>query len=104
MAGSCTCKFRKDPDRRDGDRRLLGGTATNSWYTASERRTRKGVRSVRSKENVVPKCPDHRIATSRAAIAEANSDIGTEQGSKLGTCRRDIVFTVDREADGLVVG
>jgi hypothetical protein len=34
----CTCKFRKHPDRRDADRRLLGEVITTRWYPGSERR------------------------------------------------------------------
>jgi hypothetical protein len=42
---SCTCKFRKHADRRDGDRRLLGMAETNRWYAGGERRNRGGRRT-----------------------------------------------------------
>ena len=42
---SCSCKFRKHADRRDGDRRLLGMAETNRWYAGGERRNRGGRRS-----------------------------------------------------------
>lgn len=42
---ACSCKFRKHPDRRDGDRRLLGMSETNRWYAGGERRNRGGRRS-----------------------------------------------------------
>jgi hypothetical protein len=42
---SCSCKFRKHADRRDGDRRLLGMSETNRWYAGGERRNRGGRRS-----------------------------------------------------------
>jgi hypothetical protein len=42
---TCSCKFRKHADRRDGDRRLLGMTETNRWFAGSERRNRGGRRS-----------------------------------------------------------
>lgn len=41
MPTSCSCKFRKDADRRDSDRRLLGATETNRWFAGAE--SRKGV-------------------------------------------------------------
>jgi hypothetical protein len=41
MGSNCTCKFIKHTDRRDGDRRLLGCTSTNQWFTGSERRKRR---------------------------------------------------------------
>lgn len=42
---NCSCKFIKHTDRRDGDRRLLGGKATNQWFTGSERRKHQGRRA-----------------------------------------------------------
>ncbi len=47
MQAGCTCRFRKVSDRRDGDRRLFGGTGTNRWYTGNESRQRQGRRSTR---------------------------------------------------------
>jgi hypothetical protein len=38
MPKSCNCKFRKLPDRRDGDRRLFGETETSRWFAGIERR------------------------------------------------------------------
>jgi hypothetical protein len=48
MPANCSCKFRKDSDRRDGERRLLGTSETSRWYTGAEKRKR-GVR--RSKKD-----------------------------------------------------
>ena len=45
MPTNCSCKFRKDADRRDGDRRLLGATETNRWFAGPESRKREGRRS-----------------------------------------------------------
>jgi hypothetical protein len=45
MGSTCSCKFIKHTDRRDGDRRLLGGNATNQWFTGSERRNHRGRRT-----------------------------------------------------------
>jgi hypothetical protein len=44
MPANCSCKFRKDADRRDGDRRLLGSTETNRWFAGPESRKRGGRR------------------------------------------------------------
>jgi hypothetical protein len=48
MPTNCSCKFRKDADRRDGDRRLLGGTATNGWFADPQRRKHGGRRSTKN--------------------------------------------------------
>jgi hypothetical protein len=45
LGSTCSCKFIKHTDRRDGDRRLLGGNATNQWFTGSERRKQRGRRA-----------------------------------------------------------
>lgn len=45
MPANCSCKFRKNADRRDSDRRLLGATETNRWYAGTENRKRGGRRS-----------------------------------------------------------
>ena len=45
MRSNCSCKFIKHSDRRDGDRRLLGGKATNQWFTGDERRNQQGRRA-----------------------------------------------------------
>ena len=45
MGSTCSCKFIKHADRRDGDRRLLGGNTTNQWYNAGERRKHRGRRA-----------------------------------------------------------
>jgi hypothetical protein len=45
MPTNCSCKFRKNSDRRDGDRRLLGETETNRWFSGPESRKRGGRRS-----------------------------------------------------------
>jgi len=36
--GACRCRFRKMPDRRNGDRRAFGGTEGRMWYTGKESR------------------------------------------------------------------
>ncbi|MGH8230509.1 MAG: hypothetical protein ACRESY_01665 [Steroidobacteraceae bacterium] len=41
----CTCKYRKHADRRNDDRRLLGGTHCAAWYAGSERRARRSRRT-----------------------------------------------------------
>jgi hypothetical protein len=38
MPANCSCKFRKNADRRDSDRRLLGTTETNRWFAGPESR------------------------------------------------------------------
>jgi len=45
MPTNCSCKFRKDADRRDSDRRLLGATEANRWFAGPESRKRGGRRS-----------------------------------------------------------
>jgi hypothetical protein len=45
MPTNCSCKFRKDADRRDSDRRLLGATETNRWFGGAESRMRGSRRS-----------------------------------------------------------
>jgi hypothetical protein len=45
MPTNCSCKFRKNADRRDGDRRLFGATETNRWFGGLESRRRGGRRS-----------------------------------------------------------
>jgi hypothetical protein len=44
MATNCSCKFRKNADRRDGDRRLFGATETNRWFAGVDGRTHRGRR------------------------------------------------------------
>jgi len=34
----CSCKYRKKVDRREGDRRLFGPTATNRWFPGPDNR------------------------------------------------------------------
>jgi hypothetical protein len=46
MPTNCSCRFRKNADRRDSDRRLFGATETNRWFAGVESRTRGGRRSV----------------------------------------------------------
>jgi hypothetical protein len=41
----CSCKFRKNADRRDSDRRLFGAAETNRWFAGRECRRRGGRRS-----------------------------------------------------------
>jgi hypothetical protein len=38
MPMNCSCKFRKDSDRRDGDRRMFGEVETNRWFAGPEAR------------------------------------------------------------------
>jgi hypothetical protein len=45
MPTNCSCKFRKNADRRDGDRRLFGTTETNRWFAGLDSRKRGGRRS-----------------------------------------------------------
>jgi hypothetical protein len=45
MPTTCACKFRKDADRRDSDRRLFGATETNRWFIGAESRKRVSRRS-----------------------------------------------------------
>jgi hypothetical protein len=45
MPTNCSCKFRKDTDRRDSDRRLFGATETNRWFAGPESRKSGGRRS-----------------------------------------------------------
>ena len=45
MPAKCSCKFRKNADRRDSDRRLFGATETNRWFAGVETRKRGGRRS-----------------------------------------------------------
>ncbi len=42
---NCSCKFRKNSDRRDSDRRLFGATETNRWFAGHESRQNAGRRS-----------------------------------------------------------
>jgi hypothetical protein len=46
MRTGCSCRFRKDADRRDSDRRLLGGMETNRWFAGPENRKRGGRRAI----------------------------------------------------------
>jgi len=45
MPAHCSCRFRKNADRRDGDRRLFGATETNRWFAGLESRRREARRS-----------------------------------------------------------
>jgi hypothetical protein len=38
MPTSCSCKFRKNIDRREGDRRLFGAIETNRWFAGRDNR------------------------------------------------------------------
>ena len=46
MPTDCSCKFRKNADRRDSDRRLFGATETNRWFAGPDIRKRGGRRSM----------------------------------------------------------
>ena len=41
MPTTCSCKFRKNADRRDRDRRLFGATEINRWFVGVESRRRE---------------------------------------------------------------
>ena len=45
MPTKCTCKFLKNADRRDTDRRLFGTAETNRWFAGVDSRTLSGRRS-----------------------------------------------------------
>jgi hypothetical protein len=45
MPANCSCKFRKNADRRDSDRRLFGSTETNRWFAGVDSRARGSRRS-----------------------------------------------------------
>jgi hypothetical protein len=45
MPTKCSCKFRKNADRRDSDRRLFGAMGTDRWFAGVDTRTRRGRRS-----------------------------------------------------------
>lgn len=45
MPEACKCRFRKIPDRRGSDRRLLGGITTHRWYGGIENRHTGGRRN-----------------------------------------------------------
>jgi hypothetical protein len=38
MPASCSCKFRKNVDRREGDRRLFGAAETGRWFAGRDNR------------------------------------------------------------------
>ena len=40
MPSNCSCKFRKNVDRRESDRRLFGATETNRWFAGPDNRKR----------------------------------------------------------------
>ncbi|HTV78657.1 MAG TPA: hypothetical protein VMF03_10385 [Steroidobacteraceae bacterium] len=39
MPAQCACRFKKVPDRRDGDRRQIGITETGRWFSGAEKRS-----------------------------------------------------------------
>lgn len=41
----CSCRYLKNADRRDSDRRLLGATETGRWFAGTESRKLGGRRS-----------------------------------------------------------
>ena len=47
MPASCSCKFKKVADRRDGDRRIFGTSETGRWFAGPENRKRAGRRSAK---------------------------------------------------------
>jgi hypothetical protein len=44
MPTNCACKYRKNADRRDGDRRLFGTTETKRWFGGLDSRKHGGRR------------------------------------------------------------
>jgi hypothetical protein len=46
MPTNCSCKFRKNADRRESDRRLFGATETNRWFAGADNRKRGCRRSM----------------------------------------------------------
>ena len=44
MPTNCSCRFRKNADRRDCDRRLFGSAETNRWFAGVDSRTCRGRR------------------------------------------------------------
>ena len=47
MPSNCSCKFRKNVDRRESDRRLFGATETNRWFAGPDNRKRGCRRSTK---------------------------------------------------------
>jgi len=47
MPRNCSCKFRKNTDRRNSERRMFGATETNRWFAGLESRTPGSRRSTR---------------------------------------------------------
>ena len=45
MPTNCSCKFRKNADRRESARRLFGATETNRWFAGPDIRKSGGRRS-----------------------------------------------------------
>jgi hypothetical protein len=44
MPTNCSCRFRKNADRRDSDRRLFGLAETNRWFVGVDSRSGEGRR------------------------------------------------------------
>jgi hypothetical protein len=44
---TCSCRFRRHADRREGDRRLFGEIESTRWFGGSERRERRTRRSAK---------------------------------------------------------
>jgi hypothetical protein len=44
MPTNCSCRFRKNADRRDSDRRLFGVAETNRWFVGADSRSGEGRR------------------------------------------------------------
>jgi hypothetical protein len=45
MPTSCACRFKKVPDRRDGDRRMFADSETGRWFSGQEQRARRDRRT-----------------------------------------------------------
>jgi hypothetical protein len=47
MPTKCSCRFRKNADRREGDRRLFGASEADRWFEGTDSRKRGSRRSAK---------------------------------------------------------